>query len=212
VSGFNTSHLWKYAGSGWVACGTGIPNVPANTVLATTSSEVFVGTDTGVFRSTDGGATFQPASDGLPQGLVITDMEYNASTHTITAGTYGRGAWQYSYVLPGETGGSEASALRWAAGTRNKLGWGSVAGAQGYRIYRGSGELVWKLGTPSGAPVCLAYDGPAADTGKTLEAEPAPGAFYWYLAVAYNVVGEGSPGSGTSTPRNLNVGLACSPP
>jgi hypothetical protein len=32
--------------------------------------------------------------DGLPQGLVVTDLKYDDIDKTITAGTYGRGAWQ----------------------------------------------------------------------------------------------------------------------
>ncbi|RMG47402.1 MAG: hypothetical protein D6718_03755 [Acidobacteria bacterium] len=95
VSGFGTAHLWEWrAGAGWTAVGAGLPDVPANTVLMLTDQKVYVGTDTGVFRSLDGGATFEPFMDGLPQGLVIDDLKYNQSLDTITAGTYGRGAWQ----------------------------------------------------------------------------------------------------------------------
>ncbi|RMF72091.1 MAG: hypothetical protein D6738_12250 [Acidobacteria bacterium] len=95
VSGFGTAHLWEWrAGAGWTAVGDGLPNVPANTVLMLTDQKVYVGTDTGVFRSLDGGLTFEPFMNGLPEGLVIDDLKYNQSLDTITAGTYGRGAWQ----------------------------------------------------------------------------------------------------------------------
>lgn len=95
VGGFNTGHLWEWnAGGAWVEVGAGLPNVPANTVLMLTSDDVLVGTDTGVFRSTDGGATFEPYMNGLPEGLVVTDLKYNPTQSIVTAGTYGRGAWQ----------------------------------------------------------------------------------------------------------------------
>jgi len=47
-----------------------------------------------VFESLDGGLFFAAAMNGLPLGTVITDLEVDDSPHFITAGTYGRGAWQ----------------------------------------------------------------------------------------------------------------------
>lgn len=95
VGGFNTEHLWEWTPEGgWVARGAGLPNVPANTVAMPTGTSVFVGTDTGVFRSEDGGVTFEPYMNGLPEGLVVTDLKYEQSLDLLTAGTYGRGAWQ----------------------------------------------------------------------------------------------------------------------
>jgi len=97
VGGFNTEHLWEWtAAGGWVALGNGLPNVPANTVLALSDLDVIVGIDTGVFRSTDGGQTVLPMMDGMPEGVVVTDLKYNAQQNVVTAGTYGRGAWQTS--------------------------------------------------------------------------------------------------------------------
>ena len=95
VGGFNTGHLWEWtAGGSWVETGAGLPNVPANSVLMLSTDDVIVGTDTGIFRSTDGGATFLPYMNGLPEGLVVTDLKYNPTQSMVTAGTYGRGAWQ----------------------------------------------------------------------------------------------------------------------
>jgi len=55
--------------------------------------ELIVGTDVGVFRSVDGGETFTPFMDELPQGLVVTDLKLDLPD-LVTAATYGRGAWQ----------------------------------------------------------------------------------------------------------------------
>jgi hypothetical protein len=98
VSGFGTAHLYEYAQGTWIARGGGLPDVPANTVLVLSANLVYVGTDVGVFVSSDGGVSFNPFNYGLPAGLVITDLEFNSTTGTITAGTYGRGAWQYTFV------------------------------------------------------------------------------------------------------------------
>ena len=95
VGGFNTAHLWEWnEGSGWVARGLDLPNVPANTVLFVSTNDMFVGMDTGVFRSQDGGVTFEPWMAGMPEGLVVTDLKLLPEQALLTAGTYGRGAWQ----------------------------------------------------------------------------------------------------------------------
>jgi len=95
VGGFNTAHLWEWRQTiGWTAHDGGLPNVPANTVLMLSGTDILVGMDTGVFRSSDGGATFEPYMNGLPQGLVVTDLKADFPHDLITAGTYGRGAWQ----------------------------------------------------------------------------------------------------------------------
>jgi len=102
VSGFGTAHLWEQTGTGnWTALGGGLPDVPANTVFMLSDLEVFVGTDVGVYYSNDGGATFGPFMNGLPEGTVITDLKYAEATQTLTAGTYGRGAWQITLLLGG---------------------------------------------------------------------------------------------------------------
>ncbi|MBZ4418483.1 PKD domain-containing protein [Myxococcus sp. RHST-1-4] len=83
-------------GTTWAAVGSGLPNVPANSVAIDPldTNRVFVGTDVGVYESTDGGDTFVPFSAGLPLGLVVTDLEVDDSPHVLVAATYGRGAWR----------------------------------------------------------------------------------------------------------------------
>jgi len=98
LAAFSGSKLYRTTtgGSTWTALGTGLPNIPANTVAIDplNTQRIFVGTDIGVYESVDGGANFAPFSDGMPAGLVISDLEIDNSPHILTAGTYGRGAWQ----------------------------------------------------------------------------------------------------------------------
>ena len=95
---FSGAKLYRTTSGGgtWAAVGAGLPNIPANTVVIDPRNlqRVFVGTDIGVYESTDNGANFAPFSDGMPAGLVISDLEIDDSPHVLTAGTYGRGAWQ----------------------------------------------------------------------------------------------------------------------
>ncbi len=94
VGGFRTPHLWEFTGDRWEPRGEGLPDVPANAVLVLSATEILLGNDVGVFRSNDRGLHFRPYMRGLPLGVVVTDLKRNPNTGTITAGTYGRGAWQ----------------------------------------------------------------------------------------------------------------------
>ena len=101
---FGGSKLYRSTSGGttWAAVGSGLPDVPANTVAIdpVNRHRIFVGTDIGVFVSENDGDTFDPQMGGLPLGAVITDLEVDDSPHMLTAGTYGRSAWQLP--LPSE--------------------------------------------------------------------------------------------------------------
>jgi hypothetical protein len=79
------------------------------------SKHIFVGTDVGVFRSLDGGATWNPYQDGLPV-VMVTDILYvpdpnRSGTDTLVVSTYGRGVYHrpiagppLTYVDPNHVG------------------------------------------------------------------------------------------------------------
>jgi len=54
-----------------------------------------VGTDVGVFRSANGGATWLTAGAKLPN-VPVTDIEYRAASNSLYAATFGRGI----FMLP----------------------------------------------------------------------------------------------------------------
>ncbi|MGH3996423.1 MAG: PKD domain-containing protein, partial [Pseudonocardiaceae bacterium] len=104
-SAFGGSKLYRSttAGGTWTAMGSGLPDIPASSVAIDplNVSRIFVGTDVGVFESTGGGANYFAYSPGPPQGLVVSDLEIDNSPHMLTAGTYGRGAWQINLGTTG---------------------------------------------------------------------------------------------------------------
>src|SRR4029077_9326142 len=65
------------------------------------SNSVFVGTDIGIFHSSDGGTSWQPFNTGLP-AIPGYDLAQN-SNGTIFAGTHGRGAFQLVGAGPTST-------------------------------------------------------------------------------------------------------------
>ncbi|WP_324462878.1 PKD domain-containing protein [Dokdonella sp.] len=97
-AGFGASRLYRSTtgGTSWSAVGSGLPNVPANSVVIDPldSNRLFVGTDIGVYESIDGGDNFTASSAGLPLGIVVSDLEIDDVPHVLTAGTYSRGAWR----------------------------------------------------------------------------------------------------------------------
>lgn len=104
--GFGDYKLWRSTtgGTTWTGVGTGLPNVPANSVAIdpVDTNRLFVGTDVGVYQSLDGGNTFQPLMNGMPLGNVVTDLEVDNSPHALVAGSYGRGAWWLDLDLPSD--------------------------------------------------------------------------------------------------------------
>jgi PKD repeat protein len=111
-AGFGAARLYRSmtGGNNWSAVGTGLPNVPANAVAIDplNTNRLFVGTDIGVYESTDGGDNFTAFSAGLPLGIVVSDLEIDDLPHVLTAGTYSRGAWRV--VLAGSIGNSPPTA------------------------------------------------------------------------------------------------------
>ncbi|MFZ0548760.1 MAG: hypothetical protein WAM60_25140 [Candidatus Promineifilaceae bacterium] len=94
------AHIWKTtnlaggAGS-WVPSGTGVPDVPVNAFVVdpNNSDHLYAGTDIGVYRSTDGGASWTPFSNQLPR-VAVFDMAIQNSARILRVATHGKGIWE----------------------------------------------------------------------------------------------------------------------
>jgi hypothetical protein len=105
MSGFGTPHVWRgtlaAGGGGWTwtdisgAAPNRLPDVPANSlqIEPTAGSTMYVGTDIGVFRTTDAGGSWQPFNDGLPNTAVF-DLKLHGTRRLLRAATHGRGIWE----------------------------------------------------------------------------------------------------------------------
>lgn len=104
MSGFGGGHVWRGAvpASGaatWTdISGTGggqLPDIPVNALVIDplAATTMYIGTDVGVFRTTDGGTTWIPFSDGLPNCAVF-DIRLYQPGRLLRAAMHGRGLWE----------------------------------------------------------------------------------------------------------------------
>lgn len=103
TSGFGAGHVFRTSNGGgsWQDISGALPDVPANSILWIPSrGELYVGTDLGVFTSSDQGVNWAPFVTGLPN-VAIFDLVYNVASNTIVAGTHGRGAFAYTLPVSG---------------------------------------------------------------------------------------------------------------
>lgn len=93
---YKTTNLLSGAPT-WTASGTGIPDVPVNAMVIdpANTNTVYAGSDIGVYRSVDAGASWQPFSDGLPR-VAVFDMALQNANRFIRIATHGRGIYEIS--------------------------------------------------------------------------------------------------------------------
>jgi hypothetical protein len=105
VMGFGVGHVFKTGnGTYWQDVSGNLPDAPANAVLVDPGDPniIYVGTDVGVFISSDAGASWSeygPNATSGPGFLPDTPSTrlrayVDASTRRLRASTYGRGVWE----------------------------------------------------------------------------------------------------------------------
>jgi len=113
LSGTGTPHVFRCdntmaAAPVWTnvsgAGATGLPDIPVNAVICDLDdpdNTYYVGTDLGVFLTTDGGATWANATAplGLPN-VHVNDLRIASSTRYLHAATFGRGMWRIKLAAP----------------------------------------------------------------------------------------------------------------
>jgi hypothetical protein len=192
ISGFGVPHLYKTTNMlspspSWAAVDAGIPDAPINAVLVDpeSSNVVYAGSDLGLFKSDDGGASWSHQLNGIPK-VAIYDLLADAGTHALVAFTHGRGAFRLNLVCtpPAFDGvglASDASActtgadVAWSAPSR----WGQLASSGTYEVSRFDGEGC------AGTPTVVASGLSAAALAFT-DLTTASGGTYSYRVVATN--------------------------
>jgi photosystem II stability/assembly factor-like uncharacterized protein len=110
-STFGQKHVWKSTDGGatWASIdgsGSGaFPDLPAWSILVDPlkAKRLYVGTDMGVFVTTDGGTTWAVANTGFPN-VITENLVREPKSNRIYAFTHGRGVWYVPLSSGGITG------------------------------------------------------------------------------------------------------------
>ncbi len=96
-------------GASWSNISGNLPDIPANTLLldSADSGHFLLGTDLGVFESTDGGTTWLPQNSGMAN-VSVSDLDIRADRFVFAA-THGRGMFKSSLPFGAPT--SDALAI-----------------------------------------------------------------------------------------------------
>ncbi len=88
-------------GSSWSDVTGDLPPQPVNAIAVNPSNPTqwYIGTDTGVWTSENGGVNWLPFEAGLPN-VVVVDLEIQDNLQKLVAGTHGRGTWEIDIPSP----------------------------------------------------------------------------------------------------------------
>jgi photosystem II stability/assembly factor-like uncharacterized protein len=96
-STFGVSHVWKTTDTGatWTDLQGDLPDVPFNGVAVNPLNPrmVYVGTDSGIYESPNGGVTWLPANGALTSTIVM-ELKFRQGTSELFAFTHGRGVYK----------------------------------------------------------------------------------------------------------------------
>jgi hypothetical protein len=103
MGGFNSGHVWRgvvpaVGAAIWANISGALPDIPVNALVVDplNASRMFIGTDIGVFETTNGGinwSSISASSTGLPNCAVF-DLRLHETTRILRAATHGRGLWE----------------------------------------------------------------------------------------------------------------------
>ena len=102
-SGFGSSHVFKSidAGANWTSIDSGLPDLPTNTIAIDplNSDDIYVGNDLGVYYSDNGGSSWVPFNENLPEAVMIYDLNVvPVPIRKLRIATHGHGIYQRNFV------------------------------------------------------------------------------------------------------------------
>lgn len=218
LSGIPTiNHIWKTtnlnAGTPtWTATANGIPDVPVNALAVDpdNSNDVYAGTDIGVYKSTDAGATWNPFGLGLPK-MAVFEMAIQDPFRILRIATHGRGFWEIR--IPGIAAPSPGDLLISEFRVRGPNG----ANDEFVELYNASGaQLTVQSADASAGLAVAASDGAIRCTVPNGTVIPAGGHYLCVNSVGYSLAsypaGDGTTATGDATyttdiPDNAGIAL-----
>jgi hypothetical protein len=100
--GFNAPHLFRStdAGDSWTDVAGLLPDVPATAVIIDplNPTVVYVGTDIGMFVSSDARGGWSAWNNGFPEAVLISDLTISPTNRTIRAATHSNGVYERAMI------------------------------------------------------------------------------------------------------------------
>lgn len=98
-------------------------------------NRLYVGTEIGVFSTTDGGATWAAANEG-PANVAVDELVFMSKSTVLLAATHGRGLWTAETCATGIIGpvGRSLKLTKVSAGTA-RASWADAAGATRHVVF-----------------------------------------------------------------------------
>lgn len=91
-------------GGNWVDISGNLPDVPVHSLVIDNNDPqlLYIGTETGIYQSTNRGATWASANTGMPLYVPVDELVRQTGTNKLFAFTHGRGVFVTSAPLPVE--------------------------------------------------------------------------------------------------------------
>lgn len=98
MGGFGSGHVFKSidAGATWADITGTLPDVPTTSIAIDPIDPdvIYVGNDISVYVSSNGGTTWTGFGEGLPDGVIVSDLSISPSNRSIRVGTHGNGVYE----------------------------------------------------------------------------------------------------------------------
>ncbi|CAM2010861.1 WD40/YVTN/BNR-like repeat-containing protein [Acanthopleuribacter pedis] len=134
LSGFGADHVYRSrdGGATWVALDGGLlPDLPTTAVVLDPAfpEHIYIGNDLGVFVSLDDGFSWFSLTAGLPEAVLVGDLNIDPETRMLLLATHGNGVFLRPLLEPLPAGGDATAEqvallgdLRHGAGVVTRLG------------------------------------------------------------------------------------------
>ncbi|MEJ7622557.1 MAG: carboxypeptidase regulatory-like domain-containing protein [Pyrinomonadaceae bacterium] len=101
VNGVYRSTNLSAAQPTWTGVSSGLPQVPVSAFVIDPANptNLYAGTDIGVYASFNSGTIWAPLGTGLPR-VAVFDMAIQPTSRTLRIATHGRGIWQMPLAIP----------------------------------------------------------------------------------------------------------------
>ena len=151
-SGYNndgvtpTKHVWHSPdqGTSWSDISGNLPDAPVHSLVIDPddSQTLYVGTEVGVFETTDGGTTWTRKGSGIPDYVPVDELVRQTGTNKLFAFTHGRSVFATNEPLPVEL--TSFSAITEISSV--KLFWQTATeiNNHGFSIQRKTGKTEWE--------------------------------------------------------------------